>query len=110
MTLTSVMKMDRESPHREALKGQMKAKELFRLNDTFSLYSHLAQLNSWYCICADHMRWDCTDDNMNKHKCFMCTFYRKHEEEILQKPFQKGRHSKVTHRSSHSNEVDRYGD
>uniref|UniRef100_A0A669EXH0 FRA10A associated CGG repeat 1 n=1 Tax=Oreochromis niloticus TaxID=8128 RepID=A0A669EXH0_ORENI len=32
---------------------------------------------------------------------------RKHEEEILQKPFQKGRHSKVAHRSSHSNEVDR---
>uniref|UniRef100_A0AAX7UE81 FRA10A associated CGG repeat 1 n=1 Tax=Astatotilapia calliptera TaxID=8154 RepID=A0AAX7UE81_ASTCA len=32
---------------------------------------------------------------------------RKHEEEILQKPFQKGRHSKVAHRSLHSNEVDR---
>uniref|UniRef100_A0A671WR08 FRA10A associated CGG repeat 1 n=1 Tax=Sparus aurata TaxID=8175 RepID=A0A671WR08_SPAAU len=32
---------------------------------------------------------------------------RKREEEILQKPFQKGRHSKVAHRSSHSNEVDR---
>uniref|UniRef100_A0A3Q0RQX8 FRA10A associated CGG repeat 1 n=1 Tax=Amphilophus citrinellus TaxID=61819 RepID=A0A3Q0RQX8_AMPCI len=32
---------------------------------------------------------------------------RKREEEILQKPFQKGRHSKVAHRSLHSSEVDR---
>ncbi|XP_050922259.1 protein FRA10AC1 isoform X2 [Lates calcarifer] len=32
---------------------------------------------------------------------------RKSEEEILQKPFQKGRHSQVAHRSLHSNEVDR---
>ncbi|KAM9336058.1 protein FRA10AC1 [Symphorus nematophorus] len=32
---------------------------------------------------------------------------RKREEEILQKPFQKGRHSKVAHRSLHSNELDR---
>ncbi|XP_040031689.2 protein FRA10AC1 [Gasterosteus aculeatus] len=32
---------------------------------------------------------------------------RKHEEEILQKPFQKGRHSQKAHRSLHSNEVDR---
>ncbi|XP_058476310.1 protein FRA10AC1 [Solea solea] len=32
---------------------------------------------------------------------------RKSEEEILQKPFQKGRHSQVAHRSSHSNELDR---
>ncbi|XP_074518716.1 protein FRA10AC1 [Halichoeres trimaculatus] len=32
---------------------------------------------------------------------------RKREEEILQKPFQKGRHSQVAHRSLHSNEVDR---
>uniref|UniRef100_A0A672JFU7 FRA10A associated CGG repeat 1 n=1 Tax=Salarias fasciatus TaxID=181472 RepID=A0A672JFU7_SALFA len=32
---------------------------------------------------------------------------RKHEEEILQKPFQNSRHSKVAHRSFHSNEVDR---
>ncbi|CAJ1081046.1 protein FRA10AC1 isoform X2 [Xyrichtys novacula] len=32
---------------------------------------------------------------------------RKREEEILQKPFQKGRHSKVAHRSLHCNEVDR---
>lgn len=32
---------------------------------------------------------------------------RKHEEEILQKPFQKGRHSQVAHRSFHSNEIDR---
>ncbi|KAG8008709.1 Protein FRA10AC1-like protein, partial [Nibea albiflora] len=31
---------------------------------------------------------------------------RKREEEILQKPFQKGRHSKVAHRSLHSNELD----
>ncbi|KAG7227905.1 hypothetical protein INR49_013699 [Caranx melampygus] len=35
---------------------------------------------------------------------------RKSEEEILQKPFQKGRHSQVAHRSSHSNEVDRAKD
>ncbi|TMS22093.1 Protein FRA10AC1-like protein [Larimichthys crocea] len=32
---------------------------------------------------------------------------RKREEEILQKPFQKGRHSKVAHQSLHSNELDR---
>ncbi|KAM9426515.1 protein FRA10AC1 [Pholidichthys leucotaenia] len=32
---------------------------------------------------------------------------RKREEEILQRPFQKGQHSKVAHRSFHSNEVDR---
>ncbi|XP_061563787.1 protein FRA10AC1 [Cololabis saira] len=32
---------------------------------------------------------------------------RKREEEILQKPFQKDRHSKVAHRSLHCNEVDR---
>ncbi|XP_049615267.1 protein FRA10AC1 [Syngnathus scovelli] len=32
---------------------------------------------------------------------------RKHEEEILQKPFQKGRHAQVAHRNFHSNEVDR---
>uniref|UniRef100_A0A3P9LA76 FRA10A associated CGG repeat 1 n=1 Tax=Oryzias latipes TaxID=8090 RepID=A0A3P9LA76_ORYLA len=32
---------------------------------------------------------------------------RKHEEELLQKPFQKGQHSKVAHRSLHSSEVDR---
>ncbi|KAJ3607405.1 hypothetical protein NHX12_024456 [Muraenolepis orangiensis] len=32
---------------------------------------------------------------------------RKREDEILQKPFQKGRHSKVAHRSFHSSEVDR---
>ncbi|XP_041828993.1 protein FRA10AC1 [Melanotaenia boesemani] len=32
---------------------------------------------------------------------------RKHEEEILQKPFQKGQHAKVAHSSYHSNEVDR---
>lgn len=32
---------------------------------------------------------------------------RKREEEILQKPFHKGRHSKVAHRSLHANEVDR---
>ncbi|XP_077595829.1 protein FRA10AC1 [Stigmatopora nigra] len=32
---------------------------------------------------------------------------RKHEKEILQKPFQKDRHSKVAHRTFHSNEVDR---
>ncbi|XP_034564692.1 protein FRA10AC1 [Notolabrus celidotus] len=32
---------------------------------------------------------------------------RKREEEILQKPFQKGRHSKVAHRTLHSSEVDR---
>ncbi|KAM6896993.1 protein FRA10AC1 [Xenentodon cancila] len=32
---------------------------------------------------------------------------RKREEEILQKPFQRDRHSKVAHRSLHSNEVDR---
>ncbi|XP_047464512.1 protein FRA10AC1 [Mugil cephalus] len=32
---------------------------------------------------------------------------RKREEEILQKPFQKGRSSKVAHRSLHSSEVDR---
>ncbi|KAI3364830.1 hypothetical protein L3Q82_001016 [Scortum barcoo] len=35
---------------------------------------------------------------------------RKREEEILQKPFQKGRHSQVAHRSLHSNEVDRAKD
>ncbi|XP_076008409.1 protein FRA10AC1 [Genypterus blacodes] len=32
---------------------------------------------------------------------------RKREEEILQKPFQKGKHSKVAHRSFHADEVDR---
>ncbi|KAG7266006.1 hypothetical protein CRUP_005289 [Coryphaenoides rupestris] len=32
---------------------------------------------------------------------------RKREDDILQKPFQKGRHSKVAHRSFHSSEVDR---
>lgn len=32
---------------------------------------------------------------------------RKREDEILQKPFQKGGHSQVAHRSYHSNEVDR---
>ncbi|CAL8281734.1 unnamed protein product [Merluccius merluccius] len=32
---------------------------------------------------------------------------RKREDEILQKPFQKGRQSKVAHRSFHSSEVDR---
>ncbi|CAN9509242.1 unnamed protein product [Ophioblennius macclurei] len=32
---------------------------------------------------------------------------RKHEEEILQKPYKSSRHSKVAHRSFHSNEVDR---
>ncbi|XP_031699778.1 protein FRA10AC1 [Anarrhichthys ocellatus] len=32
---------------------------------------------------------------------------RKHEEEILQKPFQKDRHSQKAHRSFHSNELDR---
>ncbi|KAM3591971.1 uncharacterized protein V6R79_010522 [Siganus canaliculatus] len=32
---------------------------------------------------------------------------RKREEEILQKPFHKGRHSKVAHQSFHSSEVDR---
>ncbi|XP_022067947.1 protein FRA10AC1 [Acanthochromis polyacanthus] len=32
---------------------------------------------------------------------------RKREEEILQKPFHKGRHSKVAHSSFHSNELDR---
>uniref|UniRef100_A0A8C9X6C0 FRA10A associated CGG repeat 1 n=1 Tax=Sander lucioperca TaxID=283035 RepID=A0A8C9X6C0_SANLU len=32
---------------------------------------------------------------------------RKREEEILQKPFQKGRHSQKAHRSLHANEVDR---
>ncbi|KAM4624623.1 protein FRA10AC1 [Polymixia lowei] len=32
---------------------------------------------------------------------------RKREDEILQKPFQKGRHSQVAHRSVHSNELDR---
>uniref|UniRef100_A0A3B3E295 FRA10A associated CGG repeat 1 n=1 Tax=Oryzias melastigma TaxID=30732 RepID=A0A3B3E295_ORYME len=32
---------------------------------------------------------------------------RKHEKELLQKPFQKGQHSKVAHRSLHSSEVDR---
>ncbi|KAK2820405.1 hypothetical protein Q5P01_023364 [Channa striata] len=32
---------------------------------------------------------------------------RKHEEDILQKPFQKGRHSQVAHRSLHSSELDR---
>ncbi|KAK2884757.1 protein FRA10AC1 [Channa argus] len=32
---------------------------------------------------------------------------RKHEEDILQKPFKKGRHSQVAHRSLHSNELDR---
>ncbi|XP_041670865.1 protein FRA10AC1 isoform X1 [Cheilinus undulatus] len=32
---------------------------------------------------------------------------RKREEEILQKPFQKGRHSQAAHRSFHSNELDR---
>ncbi|KAM4524422.1 protein FRA10AC1 [Odontesthes bonariensis] len=32
---------------------------------------------------------------------------RKREEEIIQKPFQRGRQSKVAHRSLHSNEVDR---
>lgn len=35
------------------------------------------------------------------------TLKRKREEEILQKPFHKGRHSKVAHRSLHSDEVDR---
>lgn len=34
-------------------------------------------------------------------------FLRKHEEEILQKPFQKDRHSKVAHRSLHYSELDR---
>ncbi|XP_061562068.1 protein FRA10AC1 isoform X1 [Phycodurus eques] len=32
---------------------------------------------------------------------------RKHEEEILQKPFGKDRHSQVAHRTFHSNELDR---
>lgn len=32
---------------------------------------------------------------------------RKHEEEILQKPFKKGRHSQAAHRSFHSSELDR---
>ncbi|XP_054622963.1 protein FRA10AC1 [Dunckerocampus dactyliophorus] len=32
---------------------------------------------------------------------------RKHEEEILRKPFQKGRHSQVAHRSFHAGELDR---
>ncbi|KAF0025438.1 hypothetical protein F2P81_022319 [Scophthalmus maximus] len=32
---------------------------------------------------------------------------RKSEDEILQKPFKKGRHSQVAHRSLHSNELDR---
>ncbi|XP_057682034.1 protein FRA10AC1 [Corythoichthys intestinalis] len=32
---------------------------------------------------------------------------RKHEEEILQKPFQKDRHSQVAHRNFHANELDR---
>ncbi|XP_061612611.1 protein FRA10AC1 isoform X1 [Phyllopteryx taeniolatus] len=32
---------------------------------------------------------------------------RKHEEEILQKPFGKARHSQVAHRTFHSNELDR---
>uniref|UniRef100_H3DNJ6 FRA10A associated CGG repeat 1 n=2 Tax=Tetraodon nigroviridis TaxID=99883 RepID=H3DNJ6_TETNG len=35
------------------------------------------------------------------------TLKRKHEEEILQKPFQKDRHSKVAHRSLHCSELDR---
>ncbi|TNN50290.1 Protein FRA10AC1 [Liparis tanakae] len=35
---------------------------------------------------------------------------RKHEEEILQKPFQKSRLSQKAHRSFHSNEVDRAND
>ncbi|XP_026171300.1 protein FRA10AC1 [Mastacembelus armatus] len=34
-------------------------------------------------------------------------YKRKREEEILHKPFQKGRHSEVAHRSFHSNELDR---
>ncbi|KAJ0015976.1 hypothetical protein NQD34_014266 [Periophthalmus magnuspinnatus] len=32
---------------------------------------------------------------------------RKREEEILQKPFEKGRHSQVAHRSFHTSEIDR---
>uniref|UniRef100_A0A673AVD9 Protein FRA10AC1 n=1 Tax=Sphaeramia orbicularis TaxID=375764 RepID=A0A673AVD9_9TELE len=35
------------------------------------------------------------------------TLKRKREEEILQKPFQKDRHSRVAHRSFHCNELDR---
>lgn len=42
----------------------------------------------------------------NRNLLYLCV--RKREEEILQKPFQKGRHSKVAHRSLHSNELDRY--
>lgn len=38
----------------------------------------------------------------------ICVFVRKHEEEILQKPFQKDHHSKVAHRSLHCSELDRY--
>lgn len=52
------------------------------------------------------LMWD-NSFNIDMLSVFICTFVRKSEEEILQKPFQKGRHSQVAHRSSHSNEVDR---
>lgn len=68
-----------------------------------------------FCVCADQSGFNSVVSHMKDDMCllyhllsvFICTFVRKSEEEILQKPFQKGRHSQVAHRSSHSNEVDR---
>uniref|UniRef100_A0A674P6Y8 FRA10A associated CGG repeat 1 n=1 Tax=Takifugu rubripes TaxID=31033 RepID=A0A674P6Y8_TAKRU len=48
---------------------------------------------------------DFSDDNEGESS--EITLKRKHEEEILQKPFQKDRHSKVAHRSLHCSELDR---
>ncbi|RVE59496.1 hypothetical protein OJAV_G00189060 [Oryzias javanicus] len=47
--------------------------------------------------------------NLQEYTVYPCpsTFLKKHEEQLLQKPFQKGQHSKVAHRSVHSSEVDR---
>lgn len=47
------------------------------------------------------------DDVGHLQRNLLYSFDRKHEE-ILQKPFQKGRHSKVVHRSLHADELDRY--
>ncbi|XP_034049036.1 protein FRA10AC1 [Thalassophryne amazonica] len=50
---------------------------------------------------------DFSDDDDGQGEPSQSRLKRKHEEEILQKPFQNERHSQVAHRSFHSSELDR---
>lgn len=94
-TLISVT-MNKGSPPRKVWKGKDHAS--FPLMHCCSNIRHSTPLS--YC------NFESCTDKKNFINLFFCHI-RKRENEILQKPFQKGRHSKVAHRSLHSDEVDR---